>query len=202
MIKGNRQRVAMTVPKSRIFYVLDAKTGRLISSKRLDGNEADAAAGPGRRPGPGHNWWPMAYNIATGLVYVPASDVRTGELAPGQNRSQGRLVAWDPVRQSARWSVEQPLETNGGVLSTAGNLVFHGEGTGEFAAYAADTGHKVWSSQSPRRTRSRSRTSVTISTGALASKTTLRACQSRFFTWSARITPAILPPGGNWTSNG
>ena len=202
MIKGKRQRVAMTVPKSGIFYVLDAKTGRLISSKRLDGNEADAAAGPGRRPGPGHNWWPMAYNIATGLVYVPASDVRTGELAPGQNRSQGRLVAWDPVRQSARWSVEQPLETNGGVLSTAGNLVFHGEGTGEFAAYAADTGHKVWSSQSPRRTRSRSRTSVTISTGALASKTTLRACQSRFFTWSARITPAILPPGGNWTSNG
>jgi quinohemoprotein ethanol dehydrogenase len=31
------------------------------------------------------------------------------------------------------------------VLSTAGNLVFHGEGTGEFAAYAADTGRKLWS---------------------------------------------------------
>jgi alcohol dehydrogenase (cytochrome c)/quinohemoprotein ethanol dehydrogenase len=34
---------------------------------------------------------------------------------------------------------------NSGVLSTAGNLVFQGEGTGEFAAYAADSGHKLWS---------------------------------------------------------
>jgi hypothetical protein len=34
---------------------------------------------------------------------------------------------------------------NGGVLSTAGNLVFQGQGTGEFAAYAADGGKKLWS---------------------------------------------------------
>jgi quinohemoprotein ethanol dehydrogenase len=36
---------------------------------------------------------------------------------------------------------------NSGVLSTTGNLVFHGEGTGEFAAYAADSGRKLWSIQ-------------------------------------------------------
>ena len=36
---------------------------------------------------------------------------------------------------------------NGGALSTAGNLVFQGQGTGEFAAYAADTGKKLWSIQ-------------------------------------------------------
>jgi quinohemoprotein ethanol dehydrogenase len=33
----------------------------------------------------------------------------------------------------------------GGVLATGGNLVFQGNLTGEFAAYAADTGDKVWS---------------------------------------------------------
>src|SRR5258708_12741264 len=55
------------------------------------------------------------------------------------------LIAWDPVSQSVRWSVEEQIATNGGVLSTAGNLVFQGQGTGEFAAYAADSGKKVWS---------------------------------------------------------
>jgi hypothetical protein len=30
-------------------------------------------------------------------------------------------------------------DPNGAVLSTAGNLVFQGQGTGEFAAYAAKT---------------------------------------------------------------
>lgn len=61
--------------------------------------------------------------------------------------TEGRLIAWDPVRQSTRWSVEEPIATNGGVLSTAGNLVFQGQGTGEFAAYSAGNGKKVWSVQ-------------------------------------------------------
>jgi hypothetical protein len=61
--------------------------------------------------------------------------------------TQGKLIAWDPVNQSARWTEEEPIATNGGVLSTAGNLVFQGQGTGEFAAYAADSGKKVWSIQ-------------------------------------------------------
>jgi quinohemoprotein ethanol dehydrogenase len=138
----------MTVPKNGVFYVLDAKTGKLLSSRRIDGREVqDAAAAAGGRPqpGPGHNWWPMSYSAKTGLVYIPAHEPRRGEPAAGQPRSIGKLVAWDPVAQSARWSVEQPLDTNGGVLSTRGNLVFQGEATGEFAAYAADTGRKLWS---------------------------------------------------------
>jgi mono/diheme cytochrome c family protein len=61
------------------------------------------------------------------------------------NQAVGRLVAWDPVQQSARWSVMRRFPTNGGVLSTAGNLVFQGEGAGEFAAFSADKGQKLWS---------------------------------------------------------
>ena len=57
----------------------------------------------------------------------------------------GRLVAWDPVSESVRWSVEQSIAVNSSTLSTAGNLVFQGEGTGEFSAYAADSGKKLWS---------------------------------------------------------
>ena len=41
--------------------------------------------------------------------------------------------------------VTLPVEINGGVLTTAGNLVFHGDASGKFAAYAADTGRRVWS---------------------------------------------------------
>jgi quinohemoprotein ethanol dehydrogenase len=59
----------------------------------------------------------------------------------------GRLIAWDPIAESRRWSVEEEIAVNGGVLSTAGNLVFQGQGTGEFAAYAADSGKKLWSVQ-------------------------------------------------------
>ncbi len=58
---------------------------------------------------------------------------------------KGRLIAWDPVARKARWTVEHENAWNGGVLSTAGGLVFQGKLTGEFAAYDAATGAKVWS---------------------------------------------------------
>ena len=46
--------------------------------------------------------------------------------------------------RSERWGVDEEVGTNGGVLSTAGNLVFQGTGTGDFSAYRADTGEKMW----------------------------------------------------------
>jgi mono/diheme cytochrome c family protein len=53
-------------------------------------------------------------------------------------------VAWDPVAQKARWTVDYDGPWNGGLLATAGNLVFQGSATGEFAAYSADSGKKLW----------------------------------------------------------
>jgi len=58
---------------------------------------------------------------------------------------KGRLIAWDPIAQEARWSVEHSNAWNGGVLSTAGGLVFQGRLEGDFAAYNAATGAKLWS---------------------------------------------------------
>src|SRR3989442_488715 len=99
-----------------------------------------------------HNWWPMGYSSLTGLVYIPTTDRRAGtkaavEAGEGGEGLFGRLIGWDPVAQSARWSVEEEITVNGGVLSTAGKLVFQGPGTGGFPAYAADTGKKVWSTK-------------------------------------------------------
>ncbi len=162
-INGEKRHVAMTAPKNGFFYVLDAKTGKLLSAKPLVKTvwasaidlqtgravETPKSAGGGRQ-WTVHNWWPMSYNAQTGLVYIPTTDrradakaaVESGESGAGL---EGRLIAWDPVSQSARWSVEEQIATNGGVLSTAGNLVFQGQGTGEFAAFAADSGKQLWS---------------------------------------------------------
>jgi len=58
---------------------------------------------------------------------------------------KGRLIAWDPSTQTPRWTVEHSNAWNGGVLSTAGGIVFQGRLEGEFAAYNAATGEKLWS---------------------------------------------------------
>ena len=165
MMDGEKRHVAMTVPKNGFFYVLDAKTGKLLSAKPLvklawansynletgRAVEIPVAEGGGKQ-WTVHNWWPMSYDPGTGLVYVPATDRRPASRAAVENgewmkATEGRLIAWDPVRGSAHWSVKEEIPTNGGVLSTAGNLVFQGQGTGECAAYAADSGKRLWSVQ-------------------------------------------------------
>ena len=166
-INGHKRHVAMTVPRVGTFTVLDAATGQLISRRPLVAQgDPNALVAQGARPldYPGiyikqvedcadkrcfgvHNWWPMSYNPDTHLVYVPIMDMRRGAVVPNAYPMVGRLLAWDPIRQSARWSVEHPIIVNSGVLSTAGNLVFQGQGTGEFDAYAADTGKQLWSVQ-------------------------------------------------------
>jgi quinohemoprotein ethanol dehydrogenase len=57
---------------------------------------------------------------------------------------RGRLIAWDPVQQRARWSVKYPRMWNGGTLATAGNLVFQGTATGWMYAYDAQSGKQMW----------------------------------------------------------
>jgi quinohemoprotein ethanol dehydrogenase len=165
MINGEKRHVALTAPKNGFFYILDAKTGKLLSAKPLVKTTwASAydlqtskpilipASQGGGRQWTVHNWWPMSYNASTGLVYIPSTDRRPDtkaavEAGEGGEGLFGKLIAWDPIAETARWSIEEQISVNGGVVSTAGNLVFQGQGTGEFAAYAADTGKKLWSIQ-------------------------------------------------------
>ena len=58
---------------------------------------------------------------------------------------KGELVAWDPVRREARWRIDYPTPWNGGLLATAGGLVFQGTATGQFKAYHAGSGEELWS---------------------------------------------------------
>jgi len=123
----------------------------------------------------GHNWHPMSYSRDTGLVYIPVLDIPAAygndldfEYKPGamhlgidtivaslpDDQAErdglrallgGRLVAWNPLTQTEVWRVEHSGPWNGGVLSTAGNLVFEGTAAGTLEAYSADSGTRLWS---------------------------------------------------------
>lgn len=108
-----------------------------------------------------HSWNAMAFHPQHELVYIPVINVPsivskydngdfddTLELlaeVDGKPHSPGKLVAWDPVANKPRWTVEYDLPFNGGIMATAGNLVFQGDAHGRFTAYRADTGVKLWS---------------------------------------------------------
>jgi mono/diheme cytochrome c family protein len=156
---------------------VDPKTGRpQVNPSALYGETHKPwFAMPG--PFGAHNWQPMSFSPETHLVYLPAhdtpflyGDAKTfapdpiafntgidvtilGMPADPKTKAQvlgsvhGYLKAWDPTTQKEVWRVEQPGAWNGGVLSTAGGLVFEGNYAGEFNAYSADKGAKLWSFQ-------------------------------------------------------
>ncbi|HUE10532.1 MAG TPA: PQQ-binding-like beta-propeller repeat protein, partial [Steroidobacteraceae bacterium] len=62
-------------------------------------------------------------------------------------RTQGisALIAWDPLKAKAAWRVPLEPGTHGGTLTTGGDLVFQGRADGEFVAYDAASGERLWS---------------------------------------------------------
>jgi PQQ-dependent dehydrogenase (methanol/ethanol family) len=64
----------------------------------------------------------------------------------GMSKDAGQLIAWDPVLQKPRWIVPQTQSWNGGLLSTAGGLLFGGADK-TFNAYDAKDGTKLWTDQ-------------------------------------------------------
>ncbi|MBP7704551.1 MAG: PQQ-dependent dehydrogenase, methanol/ethanol family [Caulobacter sp.] len=86
---------------------------------------------------------PGAWNIGVDVLVAGLPDDEAA-LKAIRASLKGRLIAWDPVTQTEKWSVPYAGPWNGGVLATAGGLVFQGSATGEFAAYDAATGKKLW----------------------------------------------------------
>lgn len=154
---------------------IDPQTGRPIENPeaRYYNSGKLTVVLPG--PGGAHSWQPMAFNPEQGLVYIPANiggfpfvheknwqakpqGFNTGAdfaaaampAIPAVRKAAaeatgGALIAWDPVLQQARWQVDYPAAANGGVLATAGGLVFQGTAAAELIAYDAASGKRVWS---------------------------------------------------------
>jgi quinohemoprotein ethanol dehydrogenase len=76
-------------------------------------------------------------------LYGPVPDLQTLRASRKVNLVRELLRAWDPVAQKIVWEQETSSGIrgyDGGVMSTAGNLVFQGRGSGELWVYAADSG--------------------------------------------------------------
>src|ERR1700737_1553586 len=123
----------------------------------------------GARMLPGANggveWSPMAVNPRLGLTYainlhqpmtyhVENSPYPAGKLWLGgafkviaAEEQWGNVTAVDYNNGKIRWQVKTPQPMIGGILATAGNLVFTGEGNGQFKAYDAETGATLFKFQ-------------------------------------------------------
>jgi quinohemoprotein ethanol dehydrogenase len=64
--------------------------------------------------------------------------------SPGAPEVKGVLKAFDPLTGETKWSVKQDYFWNGGVLATAGGLVFQGDSQGMLSAYDKDSGELLW----------------------------------------------------------
>jgi len=148
---GVREAVARFTGMGNL-YVYDREGGLLRVSDNYVPVEETRVAGTGptlvRGGMSGTVWSPGAYNPGAGLLYS------TNQSVPGyfQPREQdreagqfGNVAAVDPRTGEVVWRhrTERPLA--GGVLTTAGGLVFAGRTSGWLDAYDARTGDRVWS---------------------------------------------------------
>jgi alcohol dehydrogenase (cytochrome c) len=169
---GKMTKVAIHGGKTGHVYVHDRATGELIRFSEAMIPQENMWVLPtkdGARMLPGANggveWSPMAFNPKTRLVYaanlhqpmtyhVEQAAYPGGKLWLGgafkvipSEKQWGRLSAVniDTGKVAWKFDTEQPLI--GGVLATAGDLVFNGEGNGYFRAFDARTGKKLWEYQ-------------------------------------------------------
>jgi PQQ-dependent dehydrogenase (methanol/ethanol family) len=142
-------------------------------AKGLDGNGRPIPNPEGQywnRPGqetlvlPGgmgaHGWEALAFNPKTNILYVPtmvmpvarkadgAYDWFYGDRPDARVKPSGEVVAIDLARNAVRWrTTTSRLPVNGGLLHTAGGLVFQGLADGRLLAFDEATGKVVWGKQ-------------------------------------------------------
>jgi alcohol dehydrogenase (cytochrome c) len=159
--------------KTGWFYVNDRTTGELLFKSEPFVPQVNLFAPPTPEgvtvaPGAagGASWSPVSYDPNTGVVYVaaihgpsrysvvtlpaeggqpPVRYTLLEEFAGGEEVAFGTLTALDTRdRGRIRWQVKTEQILVGGVLATAGRLVFIGEGNGYLNAYDAETGERLW----------------------------------------------------------
>jgi glucose dehydrogenase len=173
-IDGEMRRVVAQASKTGWLFVHDRRTGELLLRSEPFVPQRNLFAAPteaGVEVAPailgGASWSPMAYSPVSSLFFVAAIHqpatyrVRSLDPAPGR---PWESYAWMELSSTERWGVlsaidgrtgrlrwqlrtDEPLV--GGVLATAGGLLFNGEGSGRFSAHDAGSGDRIWSFQAP-----------------------------------------------------
>ena len=170
--KGKMIKGVLHGGKSGHIYVHDAKDCSLIRYSQAMVPQEDMWSLPtkdGKRMLPGANggveWSPLGVNPELNLAYainlhqpmtyhVESSPYPGGKLWLGgafkviaTEEQWGNITAVDYNTGKIKWKVKTEQPMIGGVLPTAGGLVFAGEGNGMFKAYDADTGSMLWKFQ-------------------------------------------------------
>lgn len=170
--RGKMIPVAIHGGKTGHIYVHDRNTGNLIRfSDPMVSQEGlwTLPSAKGARMSPGANggveWSPMAVNPKSRLAFavnleqpmtyhVEAAAYPGGKLwlggafknVPGEEQF-GNVTAVNLDTGKIVWKARTDQPMIGGVLATAGDLVFAGEGNGWFKAYDAKTGKVLWQYQ-------------------------------------------------------
>jgi len=111
---------------------------------------------------------PSAYSPQTGWFYVPVNNIcmdyegvevkySAGQpyvgaivrMFPGPGGNRGRFIAWDPTVGKVKFDLKENLAAYGGVLTTAGGVVFYGTMEGWLKAVDARTGTELWRFKCP-----------------------------------------------------
>ena len=154
-------------------FVHDRRDGRLLFKSEAFVPQKNLFAPP--QPGAGvviapgiaggANWSPSAWDATQGLFYVGALHLPTRYIAHEAKRPDGSVQKYASTQDAdeptwgtlsaidlrnggrIRWQVKTPEPLIGGVLATAGGLVFSGVGKGVFAAFDSSSGAQLWSVQ-------------------------------------------------------
>lgn len=152
------------------YFVHDRTNGKLLFRSEEFVPHENMFATPSKEgvrvapgAGGGANWSPTSYDASKGVVYVaalhmpftyrvettPAKDgnpeVRYSAFEPVSDIKYGVLSAIDLKNKGKiLWQQKTPDILIGGVLATKGGLLFMGEGNGDFSAFDAASGKKVW----------------------------------------------------------
>ncbi len=151
------------------YFVHDRRDGTLLHKSEPFVPQQNLFTAPSREgveiapgAGGGANWSPAAIDPRHGLTFVAAMHlpmryqiaeipatatepaISYTTISPADGPSWGTLTAIDLANGKVRWQHKTAEILVGGTLATAGNLVFTGEGNGNFSAFDSLKGQLVW----------------------------------------------------------
>jgi alcohol dehydrogenase (cytochrome c) len=150
--------------KTNWFTGFDEK-GRPMRAPGILPTDAGTLVYPGNQGGT--NWYNPAFSPVTGLFYIPAwenssslyrkgvdpPEFHDGQSFVGQGPGRGTatdevfssIIAMDPKTSERKWTFKLSApSTEGGVLTTASNVLFAGGRDGQFVALDARDGKLLW----------------------------------------------------------
>jgi alcohol dehydrogenase (cytochrome c) len=162
-VKKHTWATGIDLKTGRPNYVPDNRPGD--PTKGADGKQGKTVFSAPSFLG-GKNQMPMAYSPQTGLFYVPANEwgmeiwnepvsYKKGAAYLGagftirtiDDKYIGAMRAVDPKTGKIVWEATNNAPLWGGVMTTAGNLVFYGTPEGFLVARDAKTGKELWKFQ-------------------------------------------------------